>query len=359
MIEIIPNWHPILVHFTIGLLITAAALFAAGVLLRWRPAARSLTEAARWNLWIGTAFAIVTVATGLQAYFSVTHDDPAHAAMTIHLKSALVTLGLILAAALLAWRDRPREVGAGRWLAIVLVAGTGSLVVTGYLGGENVYRHGLGVMRLPEAEGPGHEHSHGAGAEDHASADAHDHVETPPAEDHNAGHSHGSDERAATAAETGHSHGPGDGADAAAGEARGGHGHASGVLSHSARAAAEVVDAFHAALSAVDLERARALLDPQVRVFESGNVERSAEEYAAHHMPGDAGFMSSADVRIDSRIGDASGGLAWVASQSRISAEVDGKALSLVSTETMVLRETPEGWRISHVHWSSRPTDAE
>lgn len=75
MIEIIPNWHPLIVHFTIGLLVTGAALFAAGALLR-RPAGRPLTATARSNLWIGTAFAIATVAAGLQAYYSVAHDDP-------------------------------------------------------------------------------------------------------------------------------------------------------------------------------------------------------------------------------------------------------------------------------------------
>ena len=34
MIEIIPNWHPILVHFTIGLLAISTALYAAGYALK-------------------------------------------------------------------------------------------------------------------------------------------------------------------------------------------------------------------------------------------------------------------------------------------------------------------------------------
>ena len=29
-------------------------------------------------------------------------------------------------------------------------------------------------------------------------------------------------------------------------------------------------------------------------------------------------------------------------------------ALTLLSTETMVLKNTPNGWRIVHIHWSSR-----
>ena len=33
MLEIIPNWHPILVHFTIGLFATATGLFLWGTVL--------------------------------------------------------------------------------------------------------------------------------------------------------------------------------------------------------------------------------------------------------------------------------------------------------------------------------------
>ena len=49
MIEIIPNWHPILVHFTIGLLAISTALYAAGYALK----KENLLIAARWNLWLG------------------------------------------------------------------------------------------------------------------------------------------------------------------------------------------------------------------------------------------------------------------------------------------------------------------
>lgn len=60
MIEVIPNWHPVAVHFTVALLITASVLFAAGTLFRKAASGGALTAAARWNLAIGAA---VTVAT--------------------------------------------------------------------------------------------------------------------------------------------------------------------------------------------------------------------------------------------------------------------------------------------------------
>ncbi|MBI2970219.1 MAG: nuclear transport factor 2 family protein [Gammaproteobacteria bacterium] len=310
MIQIIPNWHPVLVHFTIGLLVTAAGLFAAAALLRDRPIAERATLVARWNLVIGTAFATLTLAAGYRAYYTVAHDDPAHAAMLVHMKWAWIALVLFVIAAALAWRERARERGTGPILAMFLAAGTGALFVTGYLGAENVYRHGLGVMRLPAAEGPGHTHAHGGEEK------AHGHSHETPAEPH----------APATA------------------------------LPGAAAAPGAVVDAFHDALAGSDLDAARRLLDPQVQIFEGGNIERSAEEYAAHHMQSDAAFLKEAEVRLHSRGGGASGELAWIASESTI-APRHGNDGGVVSTETMVLRNSPGGWRIVHIHWSSRPLE--
>ena len=158
MIEIIPNWHPIFVHFTLGLLLTSVALFLVGFLARDKPLGAQATTVARWNLWIGTAFTLVTVASGYIAYNSVVHDDAGHAAMTLHRWWARGTFVLFVLAAYLALRERSRVSGAGPLLALVLVAGACTLLVTGYLGAENVYRHGLGVMRVPQAEESGHSH---------------------------------------------------------------------------------------------------------------------------------------------------------------------------------------------------------
>ena len=46
--------HPILIHFTVGLLVTGVAAGWAGQLLK----RLSLLWAGRWMIWIGTAFAI-------------------------------------------------------------------------------------------------------------------------------------------------------------------------------------------------------------------------------------------------------------------------------------------------------------
>jgi len=159
MIEIIPNWHPIFVHFTIGLLSISALLYLAGAMLK----KNNLLIAARWNLWIGAAVTIGTVLAGWYAYNTVNHDGPSHAAMTDHRNWALVTAATFIVLALWAfWKQRGAKTVSPAFVIVILLA-AGMLAVTGYKGGEVVYRHGLGVMRMPQMEGNGGHASHDHG----------------------------------------------------------------------------------------------------------------------------------------------------------------------------------------------------
>ena len=167
MIEILPNWHPILVHFTLALFTVAAVLFWAGALLRRRAWASGLTTTAFWNLWIGAGLTLATVAAGFHAFYTVAHDPLGHVAMTDHRNWALATAGVWWGLAL--W---------GGWVAkkskrppcpfyVVLVPALALLLVTGFKGGELVFRHGMGVMALPAVEVQG-EPEHGNGhSQDH------------------------------------------------------------------------------------------------------------------------------------------------------------------------------------------------
>lgn len=178
MIEIIPNWHPVFVHFTIALLLVSAAAH-----LFWRAFpngrhAAQLAWFARWNLWLGAASALFTVAAGWYAYMTVNHDAPSHAAMTVHRNWALLTLACFLALASwdywLARRDRVQ----GVLFTGLLLLSSGLLLSTAWHGAELVYRHGLGVMSMPVAEEAGHAHEHG---DEHADG-------AMPAPDHDSGH---------------------------------------------------------------------------------------------------------------------------------------------------------------------------
>lgn len=119
--------------------------------------------------------------------------------------------------------------------------------------------------------------------------------------------------------------------------------------------AVKVVDAFSTALQAGDLTSAGSLLAEDVLILESGGAERTREEYLGGHAGHDAQFLKAAHVQLIHRTARIEGELAWVGTESELHASKDGKPMTLLSTETMVLKNTPNGWRIVHIHWSSRP----
>ena len=166
MMEILPNWHPIFVHFTVALLTVAAALHLLSHFVSRAGLKNQLAIAARWNLWIGIGSTAFTITAGWYAFNTVSHDDPSHLAMIEHRNWAMVTFVVFLAIAV--WEiylyryDKAKD-----WLftALLLIA-TSLLLSTAWHGGELVYRHGLGVMSLPQSEGPGHNHEHGDAHDD-------------------------------------------------------------------------------------------------------------------------------------------------------------------------------------------------
>lgn len=130
--------------------------------------------------------------------------------------------------------------------------------------------------------------------------------------------------------------------------------HAAPSLDAQAAEAAMTVDAFHAALEARNTDAALALLAPDVMIFEEGGAERSRDEYASHHLVSDAAFASATEATVARRSGRAAGDVAWITSEGRTAGEFSGRAVDRLTTETMVLRRHADGWRIHHIHWSSR-----
>jgi len=167
MFEIIPNWHPVFVHFTVALLSMAVGLVVVTPFIK-SPLKEQWQTVARWALWFGAGFTIITGLTGLYAYNTVAHDTPSHAAMTDHRNWAIATiiLFLTLAAWSIVWARNNKAPGMV-FVVCMVIAGS-VLASTAWRGGEVVYRYGLGVMSLPKAEGEGHSHSHG-GDQEHGS----------------------------------------------------------------------------------------------------------------------------------------------------------------------------------------------
>jgi len=169
MIEIIPNWHPVFVHFAIGLLTISALFHIVSVINSKSTNYYQFENVANWNLWIGTLLALVTVVAGWLAYNSVDHDTPSHLAMKDHRNWAMATTGVFLVVAVWSFSRARKSVPIGWALTLLIVIATGLLATTGWKGGELVYRHGLGVMSLPD-KGE-HDHaSHDHGSHDHGDA---------------------------------------------------------------------------------------------------------------------------------------------------------------------------------------------
>lgn len=166
MIEILPNWHPVLVHFTIALFSTAIGLFFAGTIFVKKSWGKPLLQAAHLNLWIGAGFTVLTLLAGWDAYNTVTHDGPSHAAMTDHRNWALFTAALFFVITVWSILICRKTIRVGIPFLVTLLVAAGLLATTGFKGAEAVYRYGIGVMSMPKVSGDGGHgsHSHGEGA---------------------------------------------------------------------------------------------------------------------------------------------------------------------------------------------------
>ena len=173
MIEIIPNFHPVVVHFPIVLTMVAFALALLSNLLKSHRLASYWSAASHLALWASALSALMAVIFGWLAYNSVNHDDAGHVAMGIHRVWAISTAGLLLALAL--WDIKKHLLTSifPLYFVVLLGAASASVGATAWLGGEVVFRHGIGVLSLPEPEDEGVAYDHDAHEHD-AAATVHD-----------------------------------------------------------------------------------------------------------------------------------------------------------------------------------------
>lgn len=317
MIEIIPNWHPIWVHFAIALLVTGTIIYVG---FGWK-ASSDTTEptqplvVSRWMLWLGAIASLASLLTGYWASTSVAHDDLAHANMLVHRNWAIgATVIFVIGAG---WEFLRRKANkASVFSAALFLVGSTALLVTGMEGAENVYEHGLGVKRLPDVSD--HDHSHA---------------------DSNTGESDSIE-----LGEDGHSHVH------ATSEVRPVPQIDEAVFDHPAE---KVAASMSSAIGSGNTDELKRLLDQNVVIFESGNVESSLAEYESHHMKSDIAFMAAMNVELISREVIDAGDSAAVISRSRIRGQFKGKEIDLVNTETLVIQKRNREWKVVHVHWSS------
>ena len=125
------------------------------------------------------------------------------------------------------------------------------------------------------------------------------------------------------------------------------------AIAPTARPAAAVVDAFHAALRRGDTKAALSYLAENALIYEAGGVERGRQEYASHHLGADSAFAQAVPGTVTRRAGEAVGAVAWIATEGRTTGTYKDKPIDRATTETMVLRRVGGAWKIAHIHWSS------
>ncbi|MDF1582083.1 MAG: DUF2231 domain-containing protein [Methyloprofundus sp.] len=170
-ISALPNIHPLIVHFPIAFFVTfffadlLGSLFAN---LAWRKFATT-------TLYLGTISALLTVAAGMQAAYSVPHDDITHAIMLRHQGFGISVTVLALLLSLRRYFAAESFLSSHTYGHFALSAVLILLLTLGAdLGGLMVYQHGVAVTPVmhqetfpaPQAimthdESPKHEHSHG------------------------------------------------------------------------------------------------------------------------------------------------------------------------------------------------------
>lgn len=143
----LPGWHPLVVHFPLALVLCGSLLLCAARVVRREALAATLATVGTWNMCLGVIAALVALGTGLGAVLDLNVTDAAHRAISSHMKWALFTsLALLLLAV---WRGAGTAAASrpSWWFVLLLVTSAAALAVTGFKGGENVYRYAVGVER--------------------------------------------------------------------------------------------------------------------------------------------------------------------------------------------------------------------
>jgi uncharacterized membrane protein len=141
--------HPMLVVFPLGLLMAAlifdVVYFATG--------SAGWGFAAFWNAVVGVGGGLIAAVPGMIDYLSIPSGTRARTVGTMHAVGNAIVLGCFGVSALLRL-ERPEHVPAMASLVLEIVGAFG-LLLTGWLGGELVERHGVGVAEDAGYDAPG------------------------------------------------------------------------------------------------------------------------------------------------------------------------------------------------------------
>jgi len=142
--------HPFVLHFAVGLLLTAPICDVIGLVLR----RESLLFAGRWMTVAGTAAAVLSLITGFGAEAGLGPHSAAGEAL-LHLHKALGIVMVLVWLPVAVWRGlskMPLPLKARTIYLAVAFSGAVILTVETALGGALVYRHGVGLSPAARAE---------------------------------------------------------------------------------------------------------------------------------------------------------------------------------------------------------------
>jgi hypothetical protein len=117
--------------------------------------------------------------------------------------------------------------------------------------------------------------------------------------------------------------------------------------------AGKVITEFHNALKLGHKKKARSLLDDNVIIFEGGGVEKSADQYANHHMLADMKYLAKIKTEVLTHNVKIVGDMAYSMSQTKSIGQIKGKFINAEGLESMVLQKNKNQWKIVHIHWSN------
>jgi len=163
-IAALDNIHPLLVHFPIAFL---SVYFISDLLgcffnkIQWR-------QFATFSLFIGTLTALLTIAAGFQAAYSVPHNDATHVIMLRHqlfgISLTVIAIGLLIYRCLADSRFLEEKTYVQFILSALLML---LLTFGADLGGLMVYQYGVAVKKTATIISPtphAHTHDHAAHA---------------------------------------------------------------------------------------------------------------------------------------------------------------------------------------------------
>jgi uncharacterized membrane protein len=141
----IAEWHPIAVHFPLALTVTGTLALSAARVPGLARHAATLATVGTWNLSLGAVGLLFALGTGLAAVAGLDLPTAARAAVGLHVKWAIFTSVALLLAAVWRGAGNAADSRPSAALLVILWTVTAALVMTGYRGGQNVYRYGIGV----------------------------------------------------------------------------------------------------------------------------------------------------------------------------------------------------------------------